>query len=93
MTQIERSFTRDAYHAEVIRRGSDLLLSALWRSHPRILRHLREHGQQVAAPPQPNRGGRPLAWPDCPEHLRGEYDRLAKRRGGHNARQVMEGGR
>lgn len=92
MPQIERSFTPDEFRAAVIRRGSDLLLSALWRSHPRILRHLRDNGRQVAPQPQVNRGGRPVAWPDCPDHQRGEYARLAKRLGGHNARRVMEDG-
>jgi hypothetical protein len=40
-----------------------------------------------------NSGGRPRTWPDCPQHLRSEYNRLRRTYGFRAAvaRQILEG--
>lgn len=38
---------------DMVRRGSEALLKALWREHERILLNLRERGLMVRAPGEP----------------------------------------
>lgn len=51
-----------------------------------LTRRLKEGGRKGGA-----RGGPALVWPDCPEHLREDYETLRRYMSARKARETLEG--